>query len=139
MTVGATGSVRWLLRFEGLAMLLGAGLMYRALGGNGWIFALCFFLPDLAFLGYLGGARIGAGVYNLAHTYVGPMICLLLGWLLPEPSWMLAGLIWGAHIGFDRALGYGLKYPTGFGHTHLGAIGIAGTPGQKATERPPTG
>lgn len=23
------------------------------------------------------------------------------------------------HIGFDRALGYGLKYPTGFKDTHL--------------------
>jgi hypothetical protein len=29
-------------------------------------------------------------------------------------------LIWTAHIGFDRALGIGLKYPTGFGDTHLG-------------------
>jgi hypothetical protein len=23
----------------------------------------------------------------------------------------------------DRALGYGLKYPSGFSHTHLGQIG----------------
>lgn len=28
-----------------------------------------------------------------------------------------------AHIGMDRLLGYGLKYPTGFRHTHLGRIG----------------
>jgi hypothetical protein len=28
-----------------------------------------------------------------------------------------------AHIGIDRALGYGLKYSTGFGFTHLGRIG----------------
>ena len=32
-------------------------------------------------------------------------------------------LIWVAHIGFDRMLGYGLKYPTAFGHTHLGVVG----------------
>jgi hypothetical protein len=28
-----------------------------------------------------------------------------------------------AHIGIDRALGYGLKYSAGFGFTHLGRIG----------------
>jgi hypothetical protein len=42
--------------------------------------------------------------------------------------WPLAGplaLIWLAHIGIDRALGYGLKYASGFGFTHLGRIGPA--------------
>jgi hypothetical protein len=28
-------------------------------------------------------------------------------------------LIWLAHIGLDRAVGYGLKYPTAFKETHL--------------------
>ena len=28
-------------------------------------------------------------------------------------------LIWLAHIGADRLLGYGLKYPTAFTDTHL--------------------
>jgi hypothetical protein len=28
-----------------------------------------------------------------------------------------------AHIGLDRALGYGLKYNAGFVFTHLGRIG----------------
>lgn len=32
-------------------------------------------------------------------------------------------LIHLAHIGFDRALGYGLKYGTAFGDTHLCRIG----------------
>ena len=36
-------------------------------------------------------------------------------------------MIWLAHIGFDRALGYGLKYATGFGFTHLGRIGKKST------------
>jgi len=31
-------------------------------------------------------------------------------------------LIWAAHIGFDRFLGYGLKYPVAFRVTHLGSI-----------------
>jgi hypothetical protein len=34
-------------------------------------------------------------------------------WLLPY------GLIWIVHIGMDRMLGFGLKYPTGFKETHL--------------------
>ena len=29
------------------------------------------------------------------------------------------GLIWLAHIGMDRAIGYGLKYPTNHKDTHL--------------------
>jgi hypothetical protein len=29
----------------------------------------------------------------------------------------------GAHIGVDRALGFGLKLPTGVRDTHLGRIG----------------
>jgi hypothetical protein len=33
------------------------------------------------------------------------------------------GLIWCAHIGLDRAIGYGLKYGASFGHTRLGRIG----------------
>jgi len=28
--------------------------------------------------------------------------------------------VWTAHIGADRAPGYGLEYPTEFGDTHLG-------------------
>lgn len=80
-------------------------------------------MPDLAFLGYLAGARVGAIAYNLSHSYIGALACLLAGVLLPHPLWLAAGLIWAAHIGFDRALGYGLKYAQGFGFTHLGLIG----------------
>jgi len=31
-------------------------------------------------------------------------------------------LIWLAHIGFDRMLGFGLKYPTRFADTHLARV-----------------
>ncbi len=34
-----------------------------------------------------------------------------------------ASLIWIAHIGFDRMIGYGLKYITAFGHTRLSLKG----------------
>jgi hypothetical protein len=41
----------------------------------------------------------------------------------PRLALLGVGLIWCAHIGFDRALGYGLKSPEGFRFTHLGKIG----------------
>jgi hypothetical protein len=46
-----------------------------------------------------------------------------LGVLHSQPAALGAGLIWCTHIGLDRALGYGLKYSTGFQYTHLGRIG----------------
>lgn len=118
-----SGGVRTLLRVEGAFILAAAVLAYRAYG-QGWaIFAVAFLAPDLSFLGYLAGPRIGAAVYNAAHVYVGPLACLAVAVLLQAPTWLGAGLIWGAHIGMDRALGYGLKYGAGFGVTHLGGIG----------------
>jgi hypothetical protein len=118
-----TGTVRWALRLEGLCVLAAALLAYYQLGfGWGW-FALFFFAPDLAFFGYLAGARVGAIVYNSLHSYIGAIACGVAGVLLHAPVLLCAGIIWCAHIGFDRALGYGLKYSAGFGFTHLGSAG----------------
>ena len=116
------GGVRALLRLEGLALLAGALLLYPH-AGLGWgIFALGFLAPDQAFFGYLGGARTGALCYNATHSTVGPLACLAAG-AAGHPALLGAGLIWAAHVGFDRALGYGLKYARGFGFTHLGRVG----------------
>ena len=83
-------------------------------------------MPDVAFLGYLVGPRVGAAAYNTTHSYVGPMIVAALAFAGILPTSVLGYvLIWTAHIGVDRALGYGLKYPTAFGHTHLGWLGKA--------------
>ena len=89
------------------------------------LFAVLFLAPDLAMLGYLMGARIGAAVYNVAHTYALALPLALLGFLAGRPAILAVALIWVAHIGFDRALGFGLKYPTGFGDTHLGRSAVA--------------
>ena len=32
-------------------------------------------------------------------------------------------LVWANHIGVDRLLGFGLKYGSGLGYTHLGRVG----------------
>jgi hypothetical protein len=31
--------------------------------------------------------------------------------------------VYAAHVGFDRALSYGLEHATAFGDTHLGRVG----------------
>lgn len=126
----ATGGVRAVLRLEGAGVFAAAAAVYGHLApGWGWswgLFALWFLTPDLSFLGYLAGPRVGAVLYNAAHAYVGALACLTAALVWPglAPAWLTgAGLIWAAHVGMDRALGFGLKYGVGFEATHLGPIG----------------
>jgi hypothetical protein len=122
-TGAVTGGVRILLRLEGLTLCLGMVLLYAVWGGSWWVFALLFFAPDLSFIAYLADPRTGALLYNAAHSYMLPVALMTLGFALPEPLTLSVAMIWLAHIGIDRALGYGLKYEAGFGFTHLGRIG----------------
>lgn len=118
------GAPRVVLRLEGLALLAAATLAYAHLGVAGWgLFAALFFVPDVSFLGYLGGARAGAVAYNAAHSLLGPACLALVAWIVGAPLGLGVALVWAAHVGFDRALGYGLKYGSAFGHTHLGRLG----------------
>jgi hypothetical protein len=121
-TGAATGGVNILLRLEGLTLFVGMVMLYWAWDGSWLVFALLFFVPDLSFLD-LSNARLGAQVYNAAHSYMAPVALLTLGFGLASPLTLSIALIWLAHIGIDRALGYGLKYSAGFGFTHLGRIG----------------
>jgi hypothetical protein len=119
-----SGGVRILLRLEGLTLLAGMTLLYGFWGGPWWLYAVLFLAPpDLSFLAYLAGPKIGAWVYNAAHSTIIPMGMLTAGFGFAPPLLLSIALIWLAHIGFDRALGYGLKYQAGFGFTHLGRIG----------------
>ena len=104
-------------------MLVASILAFRATGFSwGW-FAALLLAPDLAAVGYLAGPRTGAWTYNLAHTYALALPVALGGWAGGIHVPLGVGIIWCAHIGLDRALGYGLKSPEGFGFTHLGKIG----------------
>ena len=58
-----------------------------------------------------------------------PMSLMVLGFGMASPLTLSIAMIWLAHIGIDRALGYGLKYSAGFGFTHLGRIGRASAAG----------
>jgi hypothetical protein len=127
-TTGAvTGGVRNLLRLEGLTLLAGMTLLYALSGGSWWTYAILFLAPDLSFAGYLAGAKAGAIVYNAAHSYLAPVALFIAGFALALPLALSIAMIWLAHIGFDRALGYGLKYAAGFGFTYLGRIGKGAT------------
>lgn len=117
------GKVKIILRLEGLCVLLGALLAYTKFGAGWSMFAWLFFVPDLSLLAYLAGPGIGAVLYNVTHSYAGPVMLLGAHLIMGSPPLLAVGLVWFAHIGFDRALGYGLKYPQGFRFTHLGTIG----------------
>jgi hypothetical protein len=119
----AAGAPRIVLRLEGLAALGLALFGYERAGGSWLMFAVLFLTPDLSMLGYLAGRRLGAIAYNTAHSYLGPAALAAYGLIAPSQTAVWLALIWGAHIGFDRAMGYGLKYATAFGDTHLGRVG----------------
>jgi hypothetical protein len=124
-----TGGLRTLLRLEGLTLFAGMVMLYAVWGGSWWVFAILFLAPDLSFAAYLAGPKAGAVVYNAAHSYMAPMALMVTGFGMAAPLTLSIAMIWLAHIGIDRALGYGLKYDAGFTFTHLGRIG----PAAKAT------
>ncbi|OON68936.1 DUF4260 domain-containing protein [Hymenobacter sp. CRA2] len=117
-----------LLKTEELAEMLLAVVVFAYLPYAWWVLPAAFLLPDLSALGYLASPRIGALSYNLFHHKALAIACGVAGWLLGAPVLMLAGAVLLGHSAFDRLLGYGLKYPTGFQHTHLGRIGRAEMP-----------
>jgi len=108
-----------MLRVEGATMLAGSVLLYWTNGGSWWLFALLLLAPDVSMVGYLAGPRIGAAAYNVFHTYPLPAALGIFGLLAGAPLAVSVALVWFAHIGMDRLMGYGLKYSTDFKDTHL--------------------
>ncbi|MFZ4813713.1 MAG: DUF4260 domain-containing protein [Phototrophicaceae bacterium] len=108
-----------LLRLEGLVVFIVAIMLFRQQGGAWWLFALLLLSPDVAMVGYFANLQAGAWVYNIVHAWVIPVIVVLVGVSIGNPTVTQLGLIWVAHIGMDRVAGYGLKYTTAFKDTHL--------------------
>jgi hypothetical protein len=102
-----------------LAYAVLALIGYAHSGYSWWLFAALILVPDLSMLGYLISPSIGAASYNLVHTLTLPILLLCVAVLFANMLLLAIGTIWFVHIGADRALGYGLKYATGFGDTHL--------------------
>jgi hypothetical protein len=97
-----------------------AGTILYAQGGGDWLLFLpALLLPDVGLLGYLRGPRFGAFTYDLVHNWAVGLAVLGAGIALGSTPVWLAGAILIAHVGMDRAVGYGLKYSAGAKVTHL--------------------
>lgn len=119
-------TIRW-QRLEGAALAgVSAALFTVTLDEPWWWLLALFLVVDVSAVGYLAGPRAGALVYNAAHALLAPAMLGLVAVLADSHAAAFAALVWAFHIGIDRALGYGLKEPSAFQHTHLGTIGRSG-------------
>lgn len=106
-----------------MAIFLCALSVYLVSGFHWVWFLVLLFLFDVSMVGYLWNNKAGALLYNVGHSVVLPLLFLAWGFARGMPMMLAFGCIWVAHIGMDRALGYGLKFETSFKETHLGSIG----------------
>lgn len=108
-------------RIECAVVMFCALFTYNQLGFHWGMFAALFFIPDLSLLVYVfAGRRVGGIAYNLAHCFVGPVLLGLWGWQSGGELVQAIALTWLAHAAFDRAIGWGLKYPDSFCNTDMG-------------------
>lgn len=116
--------MKQLVSIEYLIVAILVAIFYIVVGGFTWYWLLILFLAfDISMVGYLINNKVGAAMYNIGHSLIGPSILLII-YIAFGHQWMFfVALIWLFHIFVDRALGYGLKLSTGFQHTHLGKIG----------------
>lgn len=118
-----TGKLSWVLRAEGLAIFIFALMAYDFLGFSWGFFVLMFLVPDLSLLAYFHNPKTGAIAYNIMHSYILPLMLFAYGFFVSSSDADSLATIWIAHVGFDRALGFGLKYARGFRYTHFGKLG----------------
>ncbi|MGN7178687.1 hypothetical protein BK139_21630 [Paenibacillus sp. FSL R5-0490] len=111
-----------LLHMEGLAVLVLSVYLYALYEYSWWMFFILLLAPDISMIGYLINNNVGAKCYNIFHTYSLSITIVIAGLLLSNQLVMAIGVIWSAHIGMDRAIGYGLKYSTNFKDTHLNRV-----------------
>ena len=130
------GQVRATQRVEAGAVALAALVAVITLyPGRWWVLLAAFLAYDLSMLGYARSTAAGATAYNAVHNYAFPALAAVSALVLEpvsEVAATTAGVLacsWAFHVGVDRALGYGLKLPDSFHHTHLGRIGKGGNSG----------
>ena len=108
----------WLL-LEGLTLFVGSLVAFSTTHQSWWLVLLVLLVPDVFAVGYAFGTRIGAHLYNVAHATPLPALVVGIGWWQDRSIVLALGIIWFAHIGMDRMLTFGLKYPDNSHHTHL--------------------
>ena len=112
-----------LLKLEDAAKFVATYVLSLFFGNAWWLFFAWLLAPDLSMIGYTINTRVGAVLYNLAHHQGLAIVVFAIGFYLSTPSLIFAGMVLFGHSALDRLLGYGLKYPDDFKHTHLGWIG----------------
>lgn len=113
---------RLFLQSEGVVLVVSSLFLFHFTYQNWWWVPALLFVPDIFMVGYIKSTKLGALMYNIGHTYLLPACLALYGMHTHRPLVIGIGLIWLAHIGMDRVLGYGLKYSDDFKHTHLGDL-----------------
>ena len=108
-----------LIRLENTFVFITAVIVYFMFGFSVWLFLIFLLVPDVFMLGYLLNNKIGSYVYNIGHSYIIPILITLLYLAIGENLLLGIALIWLAHISMDRAIGYGLKYASGFDKTTI--------------------
>jgi hypothetical protein len=73
------------------------------------VFVLAFVIPDVSLVANVLSRRVGAAVYNVAHSYVFALGVGLVGLYTADNLLLAVALAWTAHISFDRVVG--LPYP----------------------------
>jgi hypothetical protein len=117
-----------ILKLEELGLFLLSVFLFSGLEYAWWVFLVLLLAPDLGMVGYLLGPSVGAASYNLTHHKGLAVLVYAAGGVWSAPAVALAGVIMLGHSSLDRVLGYGLKYPDSFQHTHLGWIGRGAPP-----------
>ena len=117
--------MKTLLKLEELFLFGLSIFFFSKLDYAWWVYPALLFTPDLSMLGYLVNTQVGAATYNFIHFKALGIGIFIVGVFLASQPLQLAGLILFGHSSMDRVLGYGLKYPDAFKHTHLGTIGEA--------------
>ncbi len=114
---------RALLGLEGLTLATASIYFYFVhLHGSWLLFTVLILAPDISMVGYLRDTRLGAVTYNTVHNFILTLVLIAIGVAVGSTLVASLGAILGAHVGLDRCMGYGLKYPTRFRDTHLQRI-----------------
>ena len=111
------------LKLEEAAMFILSILAFYKMDLQGWYFWVFLLSPDISILGYLINTKVGSITYNFAHHKGIAIAIIVLGYFLLSINLQFIGIIMFGHSSMDRMMGYGLKYPDSFEHTHLGMIG----------------
>lgn len=113
---------RIFLHLEGLALFTASLVLYANQQFSWGTFALFLLAPDLVMIIYALNNRWGQIAYNFAHTTIFPLALAIFSILNTNSLGLQISLIWLAHIGIDRTVGYGFKYPGQFKETHFSRI-----------------